>query len=198
MAKRTDEPSLRSRRNLQRPRRKADKDRKPPRLPPEETGGGRKLKATEETFQRIRALASIHCTLAEAAAVLNVDKSTLIRFRNDYPAADRAWNEGLEEGKAGLRKTQFALAQRNPAMAIFLGKNLLGQRDRFDWVEAPPADLSKLSPDELDVFERLLRKAAPDGGGSPETPAPGRGGSGAAHAAAGDAGGRSAGTGEAG
>lgn len=33
-------------------------------------------------------------------------------------------------GKASLRRTQWRLAETNPSMAIFLGKNLLGQSDR--------------------------------------------------------------------
>jgi len=31
-----------------------------------------------------------------------------------------------------LRRTQFKLADTHPGMAIFLGKNYLGQRDLFD------------------------------------------------------------------
>ena len=37
---------------------------------------------------------------------------------------------GKERGKASLRRVQFDLAKRNAAMAIFLGKNLLGQSDQ--------------------------------------------------------------------
>ena len=33
-------------------------------------------------------------------------------------------------GKASLRRMQWKLAETNPSMAIFLGKNLLGQSDR--------------------------------------------------------------------
>jgi hypothetical protein len=33
------------------------------------------------------------------------------------------------DGKKSLRRYQFELAEKNPTMAIWLGKNLLGQKD---------------------------------------------------------------------
>lgn len=46
-----------------------------------------------------------------------------------------------------LRRTQFKLAEKNPTMAIFLGKQYLGQRDN---IEVEHKDLSKV--------EELLNK----------------------------------------
>ena len=40
-----------------------------------------------------------------------------------------------------LRRTQFKLAEKNPTMAIFLGKQYLGQRDN---IEVEHKDLSKV------------------------------------------------------
>jgi hypothetical protein len=37
-----------------------------------------------------------------------------------------------ENGIISLRRTQFQLAEKSPAMAIFLGKNLLGQTDKME------------------------------------------------------------------
>ena len=34
-----------------------------------------------------------------------------------------------EKGKVSLRRSQFKLAEKNPTMAIWLGKQYLGQRD---------------------------------------------------------------------
>ena len=34
-----------------------------------------------------------------------------------------------QDGKVSLRRMQFNLAKKSPAMAIFLGKNMLGQSD---------------------------------------------------------------------
>jgi hypothetical protein len=40
--------------------------------------------------------------------------------------------EKRENGIISLRRTQFQLAEKSPAMAIFLGKNLLGQTDKVE------------------------------------------------------------------
>ena len=40
-----------------------------------------------------------------------------------------------------LRRTQFKLAEKNPTMAIWLGKQYLGQRDN---IEVEHKDLSKV------------------------------------------------------
>lgn len=49
------------------------------------------------------------------------------------------------KGKASLRRTQFKLAEKNPSMAIFLGKNLLGQTDRVEQTVMEVEDLSTLA-----------------------------------------------------
>ena len=46
---------------------------------------------------------------------------------------------GAGQGCVSLRRTQFRLADRFPAMAIFLGKNILGQVDRLEHAERPNA-----------------------------------------------------------
>lgn len=88
-------------------------------------------------------LAALQCTQAEAAAWFRcsprtiVSKLKLARYRE-------AWERGREKGLISLRRTQFRLAERNAAMAIFLGKNYLGQRDRSEHVERGgevPADV---------------------------------------------------------
>ena len=42
------------------------------------------------------------------------------------------FKEKRENGIISLRRTQFQLAAKSPAMAIFLGKNLLGQTDKVE------------------------------------------------------------------
>jgi len=89
-----------------------------------------KIVSDDRTLQQITGLAQIQCTQEEAAAVLGVHRDTFGDFlRRDKKAAD-AWEMGQLRGKASLRRTQFKLAETNAGMAIFLGKNLLGQRDQ--------------------------------------------------------------------
>jgi len=84
------------------------------------------------SLDQLRALGRIQCTVAEAAAVLCVSRTALINFMSRNPEAAEAFDYGAEEGKASLRRTQWLMAQRNPAMAIWLGKQWLGQRDKAD------------------------------------------------------------------
>lgn len=43
-------------------------------------------------------------------------------------------------GKISLRRAQFKLAEKSAAMAIFLGKNYLGQRDSFEVTDTTALD----------------------------------------------------------
>lgn len=90
----------------------------------------------EEDFDgsllKLRELGAIQCTQEEAAAVLGVSKTSLWRFFRKYPEAVEAFDRGAFEGRASLRRSQIRMASYNPAMAIWLGKQLLGQRDKAD------------------------------------------------------------------
>lgn len=74
----------------------------------------------------LRELAQIHCTMDEIAAVVGVSKDTLERR---YAAVIK---EGRDEGKSSIRRAQYLAAMKgNTAMLIWLGKQLLDQRDRL-------------------------------------------------------------------
>jgi len=79
----------------------------------------------EIDYKLVEKLAMIACTQEEIAAVLGCSVDTLQRdaeFCGIY-------KDGLHKCRVSLRRKQFALADKNAAMAIFLGKNLLRQRD---------------------------------------------------------------------
>lgn len=96
-----------------------------------------------DTIEQLRALGRIQCTMEEAAAVLRVGRTTLWRFMSAYPEAAEAFDAGAFEGKASLRRWQFKnAASGNAAMQIWLGKQLLGQRDKHD------VDLNVVSHEE--------------------------------------------------
>lgn len=65
------------------------------------------------------------CTLSECSAWLGVNLSTL-SMRDDFL---EAYKKGQEKGKMSLRRYQWDLAKTNATMAIWLGKQYLGQRD---------------------------------------------------------------------
>lgn len=70
-------------------------------------------------------LGKIQCTYSEVSAVMGIPEGTL-KTREDFSTA---FKRGKENGKASLRRMQFKLAERHAGMAIFLGKNYLGQKD---------------------------------------------------------------------
>lgn len=76
---------------------------------------------------QVRSLAAIGCTDQEIAVALNTSPDTLTRrFREQL-------NNGREECKTSLRRMQWKAAEGgNVTMQIWLGKQLLGQKDRSD------------------------------------------------------------------
>ena len=81
----------------------------------------------EIDYEAVEKLASIQCTQEEIANFLNLSVRTL--QRDDEFC--RLYKKGQDNGKMSLRRTQFKLAEKNPSMAIWLGKQYLGQRDSF-------------------------------------------------------------------
>lgn len=76
-------------------------------------------------------LCSIMCTEQEICGFFGVSHDTLNRWcHQEY---DCTFTEVFEEksalGKISLRRIQFKQAETNPSMAIFLGKQILGQKD---------------------------------------------------------------------
>ena len=70
-----------------------------------------------------------------------------------------AWERGQGRGRVSLRRIQYQLAEKgNAPMAIFLGKNLLGQRDRFDTEEEgdPTKDAARRIKGALDAIESAV------------------------------------------
>ena len=78
-------------------------------------------------------LASLGLTTAEIASVLECSPDTLERnFKEEM-------DEGKEKCKASVRRKQFELAMAgNPTMLIWLGKQILGQRDKVQQVVSGP------------------------------------------------------------
>jgi len=95
-------------------------------------------------------LAGLFCTQTEVCKIVGISERTL-RGRADVA---EAYKKGQENGKVSLRRMQYRLAEKSPAMAIFLGKQYLGQRDKQE------------SGDEiisLTEYAELLRKNQNEG-----------------------------------
>lgn len=76
-------------------------------------------------------LCAMMCTLDEIAGFFDCSSDTIERW------CKRTYAEGFADvykkksarGKMSLRRNQFELSKRSAAMAIFLGKQYLGQKD---------------------------------------------------------------------
>ena len=79
-------------------------------------------------YEAIEKLAAIQCTQDEIASFLDVSVRTLQRDEEFC----RIYKKGQDNGKMSLRRMQYKLAEKNPTMAIFLGKQYLGQRDNVE------------------------------------------------------------------
>lgn len=92
-------------------------------------GGGRPRK--EIDMKLVESLANIQCTQEEIACVVGCSVDTLTR----QPGFAEIYKKGKETGKSSLRRTQWKLAKTNTTMAIWLGKQYLGQTDKIENVD---------------------------------------------------------------
>lgn len=78
-------------------------------------------------------LCGLQCTLEEIAGVFDCSADTIERWcKREYKQTfAEVYKKHSAKGKTSLRRTQFKLAEKSAAMAIFLGKNYLGQKDNI-------------------------------------------------------------------
>ena len=92
------------------------------------TGRPRK-EIRKDTFEK---LCGMMCTEEEICGFFGITDKTLVRWcRETYDGKtfSEVYKEVSMDGKISLRRAQFKLADKSAAMAIFLGKNYLGQKD---------------------------------------------------------------------
>src|SRR4051812_26872438 len=91
------------------------------------TGAGRK--PVEINFEQLEKLASLQCTDPEIAAWFHCSTRTIEMRRKD-PLFREALERGKAMGRISVRRAQMKLLEAgNATMGIWLGKQLLGQRD---------------------------------------------------------------------
>lgn len=118
------------------------------------------------TVSAIRALSQLQVSEAEAAAALGISTKTFKEMiRVDVSARD-AWEQGRELGKVSLRRAQFLMAQKHPQMAIFLGKQYLGQNEVSviehsgrDGGPIRTLDLTRLNSSDRKSLRQILEQA---------------------------------------
>ena len=80
----------------------------------------------------VEILAGYLCTDEEIAGTLKVAVDCLTN-KNNKEAFAEAKKKGIAKAKVSIRRNQMKLSEKSAAMAIFLGKNYLGQRDSVEY-----------------------------------------------------------------
>jgi AraC-like DNA-binding protein len=115
---------------------------------------GRPKKEFDKT--KFEKLCMIMCTEEEIAGVLGFSVDTLQRRCNEEYGTTFAevYKTFSAAGKASLRRTQFKLAEKSASMAIWLGKQYLGQRDVVETVD--------VTDDNLAAYFKVVEAKADD------------------------------------
>lgn len=79
----------------------------------------------EIDYVAVEKLANIQCTQEEIASFLGISSRTLLRDEK----FKELFAKGRENGKMSLRRIQWKHAEKSVPMAIWLGKQYLGQKD---------------------------------------------------------------------
>lgn len=79
----------------------------------------------EIDYTTVEKLANIQCTQEEISSFLGISSRTLLRDEK----FKELFSKGRENGKMSLRRIQWKHAEKSVPMAIWLGKQYLGQKD---------------------------------------------------------------------
>lgn len=90
--------------------------------------GRKRIEIDQHQFEQ---LCYMQCTLDEIAGWFGCSEDTIQRwckrtYKTTFGEAYAAKSQG---GRISIRRAQFELAKKSPAMAIWLGKQYLGQSD---------------------------------------------------------------------
>ena len=121
-------------------------------------------------LEELERLSRLNCTMPEISAYFDIPLRTLEdKFANELDVR-KAIEKGRATGKLSLRRRQIQIMEEtnNPTMAIWLGKQLLGQTDKQEIIQEiniedrKVLDISRLTDDDLNNLERTLKYALVD------------------------------------
>lgn len=100
--------------------------------------GGRPSKQINIDQKQFESLCALQCTEEEMCGFFGVNTDTINSWcKNTYGETfSETFKKKSAGGKMSLRRSQFRLAEKSATMAIWLGKQYLGQRDIPDVVVA--------------------------------------------------------------
>lgn len=102
-----------------------------------------------EQFEKLCAL---QCTLSEIASWFNCAEDTIQRWskRHYGKVFSDVYKKYSANGKISLRRYQFKMAEHNVSMAIWLGKQYLGQTDKIE------QSVTTMTADMTDEIKKFL------------------------------------------
>lgn len=122
--------------------------------------GRPKIEIDKEQFEN---LCYLQCTLSEIASWFKCSPDTIERWAKRTYSVNfaEAYKTYADGGKISLRRWQFRMAEKNVAMAIWLGKQMLGQRDTVVTVDTS----NKEQIEALDAYFEKRRKESQQASG---------------------------------
>lgn len=103
-------------------------------------------------WKHFEQLCFIQCTHDEIASFCKINRETLYiraekQYGEDFPTIYKRFSDG---GRMSLRRHQYRIAEKNTAMAIWLGKQYLGQRE-------PESNDRKYSQEQKEGFDEIAK-----------------------------------------
>ena len=105
-------------------------------------------------------LCGLQCTLLEICDFFDVEDDTLNSWcKKTYGTTfSEVFKVKRGKGQISLRRMQWKLAEKNAAMAIFLGKQYLGQKDKIEYTD----DGMKSINENINNIANLLNNPKPN------------------------------------
>ena len=105
-------------------------------------------------------LCGLQCTLLEICDFFDVEDDTLNSWcKKTYGTTfSEVFKLKRGKGQISLRRMQWKLAEKNAAMAIFLGKQYLGQKDKIEYSD----DGIKSINENINNIANLLNNPKPN------------------------------------
>lgn len=113
----------------------------------------------------VRRSAGIGCSVNEIAAVLGIGRSTMLKYMALDADIQAAIDEGRDNGCATLRRFQWHKAEAgSDTMLIWLGKQMLGQKDKSELTGAGDGPLRVIVELVGDPAPARVEQSAPQTG----------------------------------
>lgn len=114
---------------------------------------GRPVKDIDQ--KQFEKLCELQCTLHEIIAWFDISDKTLENWCKKTYGMNFSEIFKIKRGKGmvSLRRAQWELAKKSAAMAIFLGKNYLGQIDKDVWQRSQDEKLLELKNKAIEKME---------------------------------------------